>query len=421
MPRGLIAAAAGLLMLAAPGVAAPAGGTGFELREARVTPGEPLLFGEREITLHYGFAAERRVGVRIEVIRARSGNVVSVLREPRARPGRRLEQTWNGLTRRGAAAPDGRYEFRVGPAGERTRFAASFVLRGHAFPVDGPHGTRGAIGEFGAARNGGRVHEGFDVTGACGTPLVAARGGRVEKTGFDPVLYGYFVRIGGAKTRQDYFYSHLIAPAEVSEGSRVATGEAVGRIGQTGNAASTPCHLHFEIRVGRRADRPGARAAALGRRGLMVRTANREDAPLLARMLHDFNTEFGDPTPGPEVLSRRVEAYIEDGRKTFLLGGAEEGAERGFAQVSFNPSIWADEPVGLLEELYVVPDRRGEGVGRELMEALLALARERGAAGMEVITGESDTAARGLYESVGFRNDIEGEERSRSLFYELDL
>ena len=153
----------------------------------------------------------------------------------------------------------------------------------------------------------------------------------------------------------------------------------------------------------------------------MVRPATREDAQLLARMLHDFNVEFGDPTPGPDVLARRVAAYVEDGRKVFLLGGHEEGSELGFAQVSFNPSIWSDEPVGLLEELYVVPDRRGEGVGRELMEAVLALARARNAAGMEVITGESDTAARGLYESVGFRNDIEGEERSRSLFYELDL
>ena len=151
----------------------------------------------------------------------------------------------------------------------------------------------------------------------------------------------------------------------------------------------------------------------------MVRPATAADAPLLARMLHDFNTEFGDPTPGTEVLARRVATYVEDGRKQFLLGGHAE--EIGFAQVSFNPSIWSDEPVGLLEELYVVPDRRGEGVGRELMEAVLSLARERGAAGMEVITGESDEAARALYESVGFRNGIEGEERSRSLFYEVDL
>ena len=55
------------------------------------------------------------------------------------------------------------------------------------------------------------------------------------------------------------------------------------------------------------------------------------------------------------------------------------------------------------------------------MEAILALAHERRAAGLEVITGEDDTEARRLYESFGFRNEIEGEEGSRALFYELEF
>ncbi|MBA2239634.1 MAG: GNAT family N-acetyltransferase [Solirubrobacterales bacterium] len=150
----------------------------------------------------------------------------------------------------------------------------------------------------------------------------------------------------------------------------------------------------------------------------MVRPATPEDAELVAAMLHDFNSEFGDPTPGTEVLTRRVSAFIESGEMTYLLGG--EGPE-GFAQVSFKPSVWSDEPVGYLEELYVRPARRGQGIGRSIMAAVMALARERGAAGMEVVTGESDTAARGLYESFGFENEIEGEENSRALFYELNF
>lgn len=151
---------------------------------------------------------------------------------------------------------------------------------------------------------------------------------------------------------------------------------------------------------------------------MSVRPAIADDAPLLARMLHDFNTEFSEPSPGIEVLTRRVAAFIADGRMTYLLGG--DGPD-GFAQVSFKPSIWADEPVGYLEELYVAPDMRGQGIGRAIMNAVLELAHERGAAGMEVVTGEDDTAARGLYESLGFANEIEGEENARSLFYELNF
>ena len=150
----------------------------------------------------------------------------------------------------------------------------------------------------------------------------------------------------------------------------------------------------------------------------MVRQATSQDAPLIARMLHDFNTEFSEPTPGTDVLSRRVLAFIDSGAMTYLLGGS---GPDGFAQVSFRPSVWADEPVGYLEELYVVPGRRGEGVGREIMNAVLGLARERGAAGMEVVTGEDDTAARSLYESLGFANEIEGEKNARALFYELNF
>lgn len=150
----------------------------------------------------------------------------------------------------------------------------------------------------------------------------------------------------------------------------------------------------------------------------MVCQATSQDAPLIARMLHDFNTEFSEPTPGTDVLSRRVLAFIESGAMTYLLGGS---GPDGFAQVSFRPSVWADEPVGYLEELYVVPGRRGEGVGREIMNAVLDLARERGAAGMEVVTGEDDSAARSLYEGLGFANEIEGEKNARALFYELNF
>ncbi len=81
----------------------------------------------------------------------------------------------------------GRYKVMVGPVGG-PRFAASGGLRlhGHTFPVDGPHGTRGYIGEFGAPRVDGRTHEGFDITAACGTPLVAIRAGTILKTGLRP-------------------------------------------------------------------------------------------------------------------------------------------------------------------------------------------------------------------------------------------
>jgi len=120
---------------------------------------------------------------------------------------------------------------------------------GHVFPVRGAHGTRGAIGEFGAPRSGGRRHEGFDVVAACGTPLVAVRGGRVLRRGFDPVLYGNYLLIHGEGEHRSYFYAHMPRPSPVHLGERVWTGERVGSVGETGNARTVGCHLHFEIHV----------------------------------------------------------------------------------------------------------------------------------------------------------------------------
>jgi ribosomal protein S18 acetylase RimI-like enzyme len=135
-------------------------------------------------------------------------------------------------------------------------------------------------------------------------------------------------------------------------------------------------------------------------------------------MLHDFNREFDEPTPAPAVLEPRVGAFIAADTKAYLVGG--DGPD-GFAQVTFIPTIWAEGPVAHLDELYVKPERRGQGLGRALMDGLLELARQRGAAGLEVVTGEDDVAARGLYESFGFANQIEGPDNARSLFYEREM
>ncbi|HXS47201.1 MAG TPA: GNAT family N-acetyltransferase, partial [Solirubrobacterales bacterium] len=74
-----------------------------------------------------------------------------------------------------------------------------------------------------------------------------------------------------------------------------------------------------------------------------------------------------------------------------------------------------------LEELYVVPEQRGHGFGRALLEAAMAAAREAGADHFELTTGETDTEARTLYESSGLTNREGGPDGPRMLYYEIDL
>jgi murein DD-endopeptidase MepM/ murein hydrolase activator NlpD len=108
------------------------------------------------------------------------------------------------------------------------------------FPIRGRHW----YGDFGASFGGGRGHQGQDVFAACGTPLVAVRGGRVQVRDYHGRAGNYLI-IDGAGTPFDYVYAHLREPARVAVGRRVVTGQLIGLVGRTGDA--TACHLHFEI------------------------------------------------------------------------------------------------------------------------------------------------------------------------------
>ena len=151
---------------------------------------------------------------------------------------------------------------------------------------------------------------------------------------------------------------------------------------------------------------------------LAVRFAGFRDAEVVGRLLHDFNSEFQEPTPGPRALAERVRSLLEAGEITVLLGGA---GPHGLAVLRFRPALWSRALDCYLEELYVVPDRRGRGLGRALMEAAIEHARGRGAGHMDLGTSEDDVAARALYESLGFSNREGKPEGPLSLFYEREL
>jgi ribosomal protein S18 acetylase RimI-like enzyme len=149
-----------------------------------------------------------------------------------------------------------------------------------------------------------------------------------------------------------------------------------------------------------------------------VRVAGLDDADDIGRLLHDFNEEYEDVTPGAEVIAQRLRPLMESGDSAVLVVG--DGPD-GFALMRFRPSLWVEGLECYLAELYVVPRLRGQGRGRALMEAVLAFARERGAGYIELNTGEDDTAARALYESLGFSNREGKADGASQLYYELEL
>lgn len=146
-----------------------------------------------------------------------------------------------------------------------------------------------------------------------------------------------------------------------------------------------------------------------------MRRGQAADAEAIGRLLHDFNTEYGDPTPGPERLAARIRELLAGDETAVLLAG--EGPD-GLAVLRFRPSLWSEGLECHLAELYVVPDRRGGGLGRALMEAVLAEAKSRGADHIDLGTSEDDTVARSLYERFGFTNRERLPDGPTMYFYE---
>ena len=150
----------------------------------------------------------------------------------------------------------------------------------------------------------------------------------------------------------------------------------------------------------------------------MVRRADAADADAIGRLLHDFNEEYEEATPGAEKLAERARDLLAGDDTVALLAG--DGPD-GFAVLRFRASLYMDDLECYLAELYVVPDKRGRGIGRALMDEVFAVAREKGATHIELNTSEDDAAARALYEKLGFTNREGKPDGPLMYYYERDL
>ena len=136
---------------------------------------------------------------------------------------------------------------------------------------------------------------------------------------------------------------------------------------------------------------------------IAVWRAEPHEAESVARLIVEFRDHLGLDWPSDNAFLAGVERLIEERDTAFLLGAPNEDAPpSGIAQVRFRYGLWWAAQDCLLEDLFVREEARGTGVGRALVEAVLALAAERGCRRVELDVNEANTAALALYESLGF-------------------
>lgn len=279
VPPGLIGLAAALALLAwfasaasaatggagAPGSAPTAKGSpsgspaaspsagALTLVTAETAPRKSFYFGYRYPRLTYTIGSSQSENdLRIDVVDA-AGEVVKTFYRENVAPNVANKVRWDGATNEGRPARNGRYSFRISsqaptaPAARRatssTALSLAFAFYGYAFPILGRHEYGMSAGRFGAPRSG-HTHEGQDVMAACGAPLVAARGGKVQYAGYQGAAGNYIV-IDGRGAPNDFMYAHLAEPSPLHTGETVRTGQPIGVVGETGDAQG--CHLHFEM------------------------------------------------------------------------------------------------------------------------------------------------------------------------------
>lgn len=222
--------------------------------DAKVEFRKAFFDGKHPAALNYLVQGGAPVRVTVALFPAGTDTQVASWDQGVIEPGSVQRIRWNGIdatTKK--AAEQGRYEFRVFTATDTTTAArtaqarptaaSSFLFLDHQFPIRGRHDYGEGQAGFGAGRSG-HSHQGHDVFAKCGTPLVAARGGKVKFAGSQSRAGNYIV-IDGEATGQDYVYMHLQAPALFQKSDVVHTGDVIGAVGDTGVAHG--CHLHFEL------------------------------------------------------------------------------------------------------------------------------------------------------------------------------
>jgi GNAT superfamily N-acetyltransferase len=154
-------------------------------------------------------------------------------------------------------------------------------------------------------------------------------------------------------------------------------------------------------------------AASGGEGEVLIERVDVVDLPVLMPMLRAY-CDFYEVDPRDDRLVALCRALIDDPTEgEQVIARSPDGEPLGFATVFWTWQTLDAARVGVLNDLYVVPDARGRGVGRRLIEHCRVLCRKHAAAKLVWETAPDNETAQRLYDGIGA-------ERSTWLTYEVD-
>ncbi|MFE4307823.1 GNAT family N-acetyltransferase [Streptomyces sp. NPDC056891] len=144
-------------------------------------------------------------------------------------------------------------------------------------------------------------------------------------------------------------------------------------------------------------------------RDLTLRPATRAELPAVLALLADEDTVVAPSSVTVTEAYERAFADIEADPRNEMLVLTDGELVLGCLQVTYIPGLGqGGGERALVEAVRIRADRRGGGLGRELMERASARARERGCALVQLTSGKRRTDAHRFYASLGYARSHEG-------------
>ncbi len=132
-----------------------------------------------------------------------------------------------------------------------------------------------------------------------------------------------------------------------------------------------------------------------------IRLAPPAETAEVARLLGGFRDYYGETSPTTPEMEAIVAQLIGEPHTDYLLAGEPA---RGVAQLRYRLSVWTGVEDCWLEDLFVEPEARGQGMGRALTEACVHRARRRGCRRIQLDANERNDGAIALYRAIGFES-----------------
>jgi len=150
----------------------------------------------------------------------------------------------------------------------------------------------------------------------------------------------------------------------------------------------------------------------------MIEPAGEADRHDLVQLMVAFRDHLGQSQPSAATFRQAVDLLGEDPATEFLVARAASGRALGYSQVRYRYSAWIPGVGAEIEDLFVLPEARRQGVGLTLLETVLGRARQRSCFVLGLTTNERNQEALSLYRRLGFAAERARWKGSRQLWLE---